>query len=88
VSDSELAVLNVGQGDCVVVRDPASASAAVIDCPGHAPNAPLAYLEDHRVERLCGVIVTHLHDDHYGGIPTCWNAGVLRHSSPAPTAIF
>jgi competence protein ComEC len=69
LSSSELAVLDVGQGDCIVVYDADAASAVVIDCPGHALEGPLRYLEQRAVERLRGVIVTHLHDDHYGGIP-------------------
>lgn len=68
MTSSQLAVLNAGQGDCIVVHEPASRTAAVIDCPWQARNRPIELLDAAQVERLAAIIVTHLHDDHYGGV--------------------
>jgi len=68
VTSSQLAVLNAGQGDCIMVHEPESRTAVVIDCPWQARNRPIELLDTGEVERLAAIIVTHLHDDHYGGV--------------------
>ena len=57
-------VLDVGQGDAILVQD--QASAVLVDAgPDAAVADALARLS---VTHLDAVIVTHLHDDHYGGL--------------------
>lgn len=59
-------VLDVGQGDAVLVQD--GGSAILVDAgPGDAVRAALAR---NGVLHLDAVLVTHLHDDHYGGLST------------------
>lgn len=59
-------VLDVGQGDAVLVQD--GGSAILVDAgPGDAVGAALAR---NGVLHLDAVLVTHLHDDHYGGLST------------------
>jgi competence protein ComEC len=69
VTSSQLAMLNVGQGDCFVVHDPKCATAAIIDCPFDGRNVALEFIRTKGITTIKGVVVTHLHDDHYGGIP-------------------
>jgi hypothetical protein len=59
----ELAVLDVGQGDTMVVSVPATREAIVIDCVD--VDAVFAYLEDREITHLRGLVLTHLHLDHY-----------------------
>ena len=59
-------VLDVGQGDSILVQD--GGSAILVDAgPGDAVGAALAR---NGVLHLDAVLVTHLHDDHYGGLST------------------
>lgn len=60
-----LAVLDVGQGDAIVASIPDDREAVVIDC-GDAETV-LAYLQAEGIERVRGLILTHLHADHYRG---------------------
>jgi competence protein ComEC len=64
----ELSILDVGQGDCIVLHDPEHAEAVLIDCPAGRGDIPLRHLSDRKVKRVRAVIVSHLHRDHYGGI--------------------
>lgn len=64
-----LVLLNVGQGDSIILHQPDSAAAAVIDCALPGASQARDYLRDESVEHIVGVIVTHLDDDHYAGIP-------------------
>lgn len=57
-------VLDVGQGDAILVQD--GGNAILVDAgPGDAVGAALAR---NGVLHLDAVLVTHLHDDHYGGL--------------------
>lgn len=61
----QVTVLDVGQGDAVLVRD--GPRAVLVDCG--PPGSGLAEaLGRHGVRSLDAVIVTHQHDDHYGGL--------------------
>jgi hypothetical protein len=59
----EVAVLDVGQGDTIIVSVPSKREAVVIDCAD--AESVFAYLKDRRIERLCALVLTHLHLDHY-----------------------
>ncbi len=71
MSSSQIVVafLNVGQGDSTVIILPDQKSAHVIDCPHNKAPVTLAYLEDHGVQTLDVIFVTHTDLDHIGGIP-------------------
>ncbi len=64
LAPARVCVLDVGQGDAILVQD--GSNAVLIDTgPGDAVVAALAR---HNVVHLDAVILTHLHDDHCGGI--------------------
>ncbi len=66
VSGLRVEVLDVGQGDAILLQ-PAGAAAVLVD--GGPPGDGLAgKLEDAGVERLGAAIVTHDQSDHVGGI--------------------
>ena len=61
---ARVCVLDVGQGDAILVQD--GGSAVLVDAgPG---DAVIAALARNHVLHLDAVVVTHLHDDHYGGV--------------------
>ena len=61
---ARLCVLDVGQGDAILIQE--GASAVLIDA---GPDASvLSTLASLNVVHLDAVILTHLHDDHYGGV--------------------
>jgi competence protein ComEC len=64
-----ITLLNVGQGDSIILHQPETATAAVIDCAVPGAQQARDYLREEAVEHVVGVVVTHLDDDHYGGIP-------------------
>jgi len=59
----KLAFLDVGQGDTTIITCPDTHEAIVVDCIDS--NAALDYLKKEQVTQLRGVIITHLHADHY-----------------------
>lgn len=61
---ARICVLDVGQGDAILVTD--KSSAVLVDAgPGKAIQEAL---QDQNVFHLDAVILTHLHDDHAGGL--------------------
>ncbi len=61
-----IAFLNVGQGDTIVICNPLTHEAIVVDCLN--PLAVLDFLKCEQVHRVRAVVVTHLHLDHYDGL--------------------
>ncbi|OUM39474.1 hypothetical protein B8W73_13390 [Arthrobacter agilis] len=61
-----MAMCDVGQGDGIVVRTTAG-HAMVVDA-GPDPDAMDRCLDRLQVEVIDALVITHLHDDHYGGI--------------------
>lgn len=64
LSPARVCVLDVGQGDAILVQD--GGSALLVDT-GPDDSVARALAEEH-VLHLDAVLVTHLHDDHYGGL--------------------
>ena len=61
---ARIVVLDVGQGDAILVQD--GASAVLVDT---GPDAAVAdALARNHVLHLDAIVLTHLHDDHYGGM--------------------
>lgn len=58
-----LAVLDVGQGDTMVVSCPSTGEAIVVDCVDE--HGVLDYLRSQQVQKVRALILTHLHSDHY-----------------------
>lgn len=64
LAPARVSVLDIGQGDAVLVQD--GAAALLVDTgPGEAVSSALAR---NHVLHLDAVLITHLHDDHYGGL--------------------
>jgi beta-lactamase superfamily II metal-dependent hydrolase len=61
-----IAFLDVGQADTIVISCPDTREAVVVDCVD--ADAVLDYLEAERITHLRGVIITHLHADHFSGV--------------------
>ena len=61
---ARIVVLDVGQGDAILVQD--GASAVLVDAG--PDDAVVEALARWHVMHLDAIVVTHLHDDHYGGI--------------------
>ena len=61
---AQVCVLDVGQGDAILVRD--GAAAFLVDSgPDDSVTGELARAHAYHLD---AILVTHLHDDHYGGI--------------------
>ena len=63
-----MSILDVGQGDCIVLHDPEHHEAVLIDCPTGRSQVALDFLTALNIHHLRAVVVSHLHRDHYGGI--------------------
>lgn len=61
-----LSVFDVGQGDTIVISSPDTSEAIVVDCID--ANQVASYLEEQNIQHLRGVIITHLHDDHFSAV--------------------
>jgi len=70
ISGLRVEILDIGQGDAILLR-PAGAPAVLVD--GGPPGEDLARrLEEAGVERLGAAVVTHDQSDHTGGIEELW----------------
>ncbi len=63
----KIAFLNVGQGDATVISCPDTHEAVVVDCLDF--RAVLSYLREEEITDLSAIVITHLHADHYAGVP-------------------
>lgn len=67
LSDIKIAFLDVGQGDTTIISCPETQEAIVVDCIN--AKAVKDYLVEEHITHLSSIIVTHLHADHYSGVP-------------------
>lgn len=67
----KIAFLDVGQGDTTVISCPETQEAIVVDCVDSS--SVLDYFEKEQIKQLRGVIITHLHADHYGDVADLLN---------------
>lgn len=67
----KIAFLDVGQADTIVISCPETREAIVVDCVD--AKEVLNYLKKEQIIYLRGVIISHLHADHYSGV-----AGLLN----------
>lgn len=61
----KVAFLDVGQGDTIVVSLPETKEAVIVDCAD--ANLVMNYLQHEDIQHIRGLLITHLHLDHYGG---------------------
>lgn len=66
--------LNIGEGDSILIRTPGGKSYLIDAGPRSAKKIIPPYLKSIGVEKLDGVIISHSHMDHIGGIPTVLDA--------------
>lgn len=65
MSALQIAFLDVGQGDTIIIHDPDSMEAVVVDCVN--PIAVFEFLKSKKIRRLRALVLTHSHADHYLG---------------------
>lgn len=68
--DTSVTVLNVGQGQSVLLRS--GGQLVLIDCGGDSPDNPgdiaADYIQNRGRSRLDALVLTHYHDDHANGV--------------------
>jgi competence protein ComEC len=62
----KIAFIDIGQGDTIVISDANTREAIIVDCTN--ANAVLDYLAQEKVKYLRGIIISHLHADHYSEV--------------------
>lgn len=67
----KIAFLDVGQGDTIVISCSDTHEAIVVDCVD--ARSVQNYLKQEQIEHLRGIIITHLHADHYKGVADLLN---------------
>ena len=65
LAPARVCVLDIGQGDAILIQD--GPSAILVDAGPPDGSLPKALARNH-VLHLDAVVLTHLHDDHYGGL--------------------
>lgn len=63
-----IACVDVGQGDCTVAVDDDTGEALLIDCRGGHHSKALTELDRLKMRELRAALVTHTHQDHFGGV--------------------
>ena len=68
--DTAITVIDVGQGQCILLQS--DGKYFLVDCggdsPGNAADAAAQFLLSRGIFRLDGIIVTHMDEDHMGGL--------------------
>jgi len=72
-----VAMLDVGQGDCFVLRLPNGKTMAIDAGERWAAQRILQYLRSQGVGELAALLLTHSDDDHIGGAPDLIDAGFV-----------
>jgi len=67
----KIAFLDVGQADTIVISCSETHEAIVVDCVN--ARAVLTYLAREQIKYLRGIIITHLHADHYSEVANLLN---------------
>lgn len=60
--------VDVGQGDCTLAVDSRTGESLLVDCPTGAYDRAIAELRALGVRRLASVVISHSHEDHFGGV--------------------
>ncbi len=68
----KIAFLDVGQADTIVISCPDTHEAIIVDCVN--AKEVLNYLKKEQITHLRGIIITHLHADHYSGVAALLNS--------------
>ncbi len=63
-----IACVDVGQGDCTVAVDDDTGEALLIDCRGGHHSEAIIELGRLKMRHLRAALVTHTHQDHFGGV--------------------
>jgi competence protein ComEC len=63
-----MSVINVGQGDSILVDFPSGQHMLVDAGPSDAGPTVVSYLRSHQVKKIDILVVTHPHEDHIGGM--------------------
>jgi beta-lactamase superfamily II metal-dependent hydrolase len=63
-----IACVDVGQGDCTVAVDDDTGEALLIDCRGGHHSEAITELSRLKMSQLRAALVTHTHQDHFGGV--------------------
>lgn len=63
----EVHFINAGQSDCILIRSPNKNYLIDTGAPYHK-NKIIEYLDKNEINCIEGIILTHYHKDHYGGL--------------------
>jgi hypothetical protein len=79
-------MIHIGFGDSHLLRMPTTGKNVLLDCGGRGADQSVeTYLRDHGVTRIDGMLATHVHEDHLGGVVGSWGSttdGVLGDYAP------